>query len=198
MYLLLFPFLATIFITLHSGSEQVLAMLHFQPVQLCSLIMIMYRWLDLLIASWYIFLPNFDEGYFQASSTLQLCYSVQTMLWPAEDWTVFVAYTDMSFCSMLPLAVHTAHLKGEPYEARLEPGLGVNVFPDAILHGDKEKELTWKGLISPDGNIDSFCGLKTVYCYNEIRVYSFAMLTLCLVRPWLRWLCWMRPVKTSN
>lgn len=84
-------------------------------------------------------MPNFDEDYFQANSTRQLHYSVQTVLWPAEDQNVSVAYIDMSCCSTLPQAVYAAGLRGEPSEARLEPGLRVNLFPDAILQGDKEK-----------------------------------------------------------
>lgn len=109
MYLLPFCFPATIFITLHSSSEQVLPTLYFQPMQLSSLVMIMYRWLDLFIASWHLFFFffNFCLILVQTASVQtpqKLHYSVQNLLWSAEDRSAIIAQIDVSFCNMLSQA----------------------------------------------------------------------------------------------
>lgn len=82
MYLLPFCFPATIFITLHSSSEQVLSTLYFQPMWLCSSIMIMYWWLDLLIASWHrvwfgFFFSGFGADSFCANSSKVALFSTK-------------------------------------------------------------------------------------------------------------------------
>lgn len=112
MYLLPFCFPATIFITLHSSSEQVLSTLYFQPMWLCSSIMIMYWWLDLLIASWhrvwfgFFFLVLVQTASVQTPQKLH--YSVQNFLWPAEDQSVIIAQIDVNFCNMLSQSTQAA------------------------------------------------------------------------------------------
>lgn len=108
MYLLPFCFSATIFITLHSSSEQVLPILYFQ----CS--SALWSWLcidDLFIASWHSFgfvLLGFKFFFclilVQTASVQtpkKLHYSAQNLLWSAEHQNVIIAQIDMSFCKML-------------------------------------------------------------------------------------------------
>lgn len=109
----LFCFPATIFITLHSSSEQVLPTLYFQPMQLSTLVMIMYRWLvycfltQVLGLFIYLIYFNFCLILVQTASVQipqKLHYSVQNLLWSVEAQSVIIAQIDVSFCNMLSRA----------------------------------------------------------------------------------------------
>lgn len=179
MYLLPFCFPATIFITLHSSSEQVLPTLYFQPMQLSSLVMIMYRWLDLFIASWHLFfflkfLPDFGADSFCANSSKVTLFSAKFALvcWrPKHDHCP-------DRCEFLQHVVssHTGRgFLGALCEAEQEPKLRENLFTNASNAGDEDNWPAWRGLTTTDST-GRFWGLKQVYSSHGRRIYCFAML----------------------
>lgn len=184
MYLLPFCFPATIFITLHSSSEQVLPALYFQPVQLSSLVMIMYWWLVYCLLTqvfccccwlfvWLGFFFNFCLILMQTASVQilqKLHYSVQKfalVCWrPKRDHCP-------DRCEFLQHVVssHTGSV-GAFSEAEQESKLRKNLFTGAR---NEDNWPAWRGLPAIDSTT-GFWELKQVYDSHGRRIHCFSML----------------------
>ena len=68
----------------------------------------------------------------------QLHYSVQNLLWPAEDRSLIIAQLDVSFCNMLSRATQAVGSWGDLSEAGREPRLRGNLFTDVSHAGDED------------------------------------------------------------
>lgn len=191
MYLLPFFFTATISITLHSSSEQVLVSLCFHQ---CSSVLRSWLCIDDLIFFYclltqFFFLLDFGADSFCANSSKVVLFSAN---FAAACWRPKRDHCPDG-CKFLQYILNRAGsvFLEDLSEARLESKLRENLPTDVTHPKNEDNWPTWRGLATTDSTA-SFCGFKKSLSFSlkKKRIFTDLLCYYCRF-------CQTRPVKTS-